>query len=100
MEEKEAGNPPPPDVEGGDHEFTHTTSHGSASNLSFDIVDPVEVRLNDLSVSIETGQNIWTSWLPLKMRSPSKTNRKSILTNIDAEIPSGSLTVILGSSGR
>lgn len=84
---------------GGDQQITRTISHASGNELSFDVVDPVEVQLNDLSVSVDTQQPLWSNYVP-KRFVPKHGGQKSLLKDVNVTLPSGSLTVILGSSGR
>ena len=75
-------------------------SHTTTDDLTLDVVDPVELRIENLSVSIDAEPPPWYhQFLPKKV-TQSQTARKAILNGVDASIPSGSLTVILGGSGR
>lgn len=82
-----------------DDSLESTISAVSTNNLSFDVVDPVHVRIEDLSVSIETVQTLRNRIVPAKWRDSARVDQKAILNSVDAQLPAGSLTVILGGSG-
>ena len=90
---------PDTDPTGRDEQIARTISHASGNELSFDVVDPVEVQLNALAVSVDTQQPPWSNYVP-KRFAPKHAGQRSLLKDVNATIPSGSLTVILGSSGR
>ncbi|EEA27042.1 hypothetical protein TMatcc_004679 [Talaromyces marneffei ATCC 18224] len=74
--------------------------------LSFHAVSPVDVRVDGLTVQIDTTASIWQvsatqAWKRLS-RPKSKVDDasyKTILDDVGAHMPSGSLTAIIGSSG-
>lgn len=85
-----------------DHSPEETDSPTDAFNLSFRAVDPVDVAVQDLSLEVDTTPPIWETgptqlWNRLRRKDPSPP--KPVLTGIDASMPSGSLTAIIGSSG-
>ncbi|CRG87851.1 hypothetical protein PISL3812_04872 [Talaromyces islandicus] len=77
--------------------------------LDFRAVRPVDVQVNDLGVEIDTTPALWQTppkqiWkrLTTSRSAPSDdqgTTYKTILENVNAHMPSGSLTAIIGSSG-
>jgi ABC-type multidrug transport system ATPase subunit len=74
--------------------------------LSFNAVSPVDVRVEDLTVHIDTTPPIWQAspaqawkrWVRPKSRNDDA-SYKTILNGVGALMPSGSLTSIIGSSG-
>ena len=77
--------------------------HDTASNnLSFRAVEPVDVRIRGLTVGVDISQSIFSSFSALTKRrklGPQKAQFKTILNDVTAEMPSGSLTAIIGGSG-
>lgn len=72
-------------------------------NLSLHDVNPVNVRVDNLSLRIDTSPPIWESspsqlWRRLRGQKLEGTS-KTVLDEVDASMPSGSLTAIIGSSG-
>ncbi|KAJ5095583.1 hypothetical protein NUU61_004939 [Penicillium alfredii] len=73
-------------------EGLHGALQDSAYNLTFRAVNPVDVGVSNLSLEIDT--------TPPDMGDHQHENRlKSVLDGVDAAMPSGSLTAIIGSSG-
>ncbi|KAE8380034.1 P-loop containing nucleoside triphosphate hydrolase protein [Aspergillus bertholletiae] len=74
-----------------------------AFNLTFREVQPVDVRVKDLSLKVDISPPIWETapsqtWR--RLRGKRKTDApKTVLDGVDADMPSGSLTAIIGSSG-
>jgi ABC-type lipoprotein export system ATPase subunit len=73
------------------------------SSLSFREVNAVDVRVKDLSVLIDTLPPLWQAtpsqfWSRIRGRRPEESH-KTILNEINAHLPAGSLTAIIGSSG-
>ncbi|KAK0440521.1 P-loop containing nucleoside triphosphate hydrolase protein [Armillaria borealis] len=69
--------------------------------LAFSSVTPVDVQVRNLSVQVE-GTRQWKERFPSLRKNTSDLEArqvKSLLTNIDADFPRGTLTGILGSSG-
>jgi ABC-type multidrug transport system ATPase subunit len=78
---------------------TPSTSASHYDNvISLHEVEPVSVRLEHLSVSVDESPNA-LSKLFVRKASPSHSHVKTILDDITAEMPSGSLTAIIGGSG-
>lgn len=72
-------------------------------NLSLRDVNPVDVAVSGLSLGIDTSSPVWESspaqfWRRLRGQKPEGTS-KIVLDSVDASMPSGSLTAIIGSSG-
>lgn len=90
----------------GDAAFTshHTTSQDveeTGNDLSFRAVDPVNVHVKDLNVDIDvspSGLSAFTASLR-RNKSTREPEVKAILRGVNAYMPSGSLTAIIGSSG-
>jgi ABC-type multidrug transport system ATPase subunit len=76
---------------------TSTSHHGNA--ISLHAVQPVSVRLEHLSVSVDEAPNALARLFSKKKAPPSHSSVKTILDDISAEMPSGSLTAIIGGSG-
>jgi ABC-type multidrug transport system ATPase subunit len=73
-------------------------SHNEANGISLREVDPVSVRLEHLSVSVDESPNAFARAFS-KKPPPSHSHVKTILDDISADMPSGSLTAIIGGSG-
>lgn len=70
-------------------------------NLSLRAVNPVDVNVTDLSLDINTATSVWEPsqlWRRVRGQKPDGTSKK-VLNGVDAAMPSGSLTAIIGSSG-
>ena len=99
----------PANQETGDEEPTLTaplrgstnTSHNDDDDhgLSLREVDPVAVRLEHLSVSVDESPNAFSRLFSKHKTPPSHGHVKTILDDISADMPSGSLTAIIGGSG-
>ncbi|OQD76189.1 hypothetical protein PENDEC_c005G06482 [Penicillium decumbens] len=81
----------------------HATLQDAVYNLSLRNVNPVDVRVNNLSLHLDTSPPIWESspsqfWRRLRGQKLENTS-KTVLDGVDANMPSGSLTAIIGSSG-
>lgn len=80
-----------------------------AFNLSFRAVNTVSVRVRNLALEVDTTPPIWETpptqlWNRIRRRrragdGDGSDSRKTVLNGIDASMPSGSLTAIIGSSG-
>ncbi|KAF7713036.1 Uncharacterized protein PECH_002163 [Penicillium ucsense] len=75
----------------------------AAYNLSLRAVNPVNVQVTDLSLDINTAPPIWKS-SPSQIRDrlrghATPSSSKRVLDGVNAQMPSGSLTAIIGSSG-
>ncbi|KAL2223218.1 P-loop containing nucleoside triphosphate hydrolase protein [Thermoascus aurantiacus ATCC 26904] len=73
------------------------------ANLSLRAVNPVDVRVKDLSVSVDTAPPIWATppsrlWGRLRGKAQPD-SLKTVLDGVSAYMPSGSLTAIIGGSG-
>lgn len=81
------------------------TNVSMASNgentISLREVDPVSIRLDHLSVSVDESPSLFTRLFTknASARDPTRGHVKKILDDISAEMPSGSLTAIIGGSG-
>ncbi|KAJ5156010.1 hypothetical protein N7492_008813 [Penicillium capsulatum] len=71
-------------------------------NLSLRAVNPVDVKVNKLSLDIDVMPPLWESpsqiWRRIRGQKMKGTT-KTVLDSVDASMPSGSLTAIIGSSG-
>jgi ABC-type multidrug transport system ATPase subunit len=73
-------------------------------NLSLRAVNPVDVCVENLSLEIDTKRPIWRTppsqiWHRLRGKQADVQRHKTVLDSVDAFMPSGSLTAIIGSSG-
>jgi ABC-type lipoprotein export system ATPase subunit len=88
-----------------DHVFAEGLQDQTATfNLSLRAVDPVDVCVEDLSLQIDTTRPIWETppsqiWHRLCGKNVDTHTHKTVLDSVDAFMPSGSLTAIIGSSG-
>ncbi|KAI9752269.1 MAG: hypothetical protein M4579_005693 [Chaenotheca gracillima] len=84
---------------------TRSASHDEdpVNEISLREVEPVNVHVHDLSLSVDISPNpaiAWAQALTGKKGSKSSGNKfKQILNEVSAEMPSGSLTAIIGGSG-
>lgn len=93
-------------AEPGPNEKPHTSSiHEVPTNtsnyenpISLHAVEPVSVRLDHVSVFVDESPNVLANIFK-KKTPPSHRNVKPILNDISAEMPSGTLTAIIGGSG-
>jgi ABC-type multidrug transport system ATPase subunit len=75
------------------------TSHGENA-ISLREVNPVSVRLEGLSVTVDQSPNVFGRVFAKNAGArDSESHVKTILDNISAEMSSGSLTAIIGGSG-
>jgi ABC-type multidrug transport system ATPase subunit len=83
------------------HRISTKVSHNKANGISLREVDPVSVRLEHLSVSVDESPNAITRVFSKKKSPPSHSHNhvKTILDDISADMLSGSLTAIIGGSG-
>lgn len=75
----------------------------AAYNLSLRAVKPVEVNVSKLSLGLDILPPIWETspsqvWRRWRGQGPERAS-KTVLDSVDASMPSGSLTAIIGSSG-
>ena len=71
------------------------------NDLSFRAVDPVDISIQNLDVSIDISSNGFTAFKN-RLSSRASTNEKvykAILQDVRAYMPSGSITAIIGGSG-
>lgn len=73
-------------------------------NLSLRAVDPVDVCVENLSLQVDTTRPIWKTspsqlWNRLCWKTMDTHTHKTVLDSVNAFMPSGSLTAIIGSSG-
>ncbi|PGH21586.1 hypothetical protein AJ80_03146 [Polytolypa hystricis UAMH7299] len=76
----------------------------TAPHLSFRAVQPVDVRVRDLAVQVDTTPPIWQSspsllWERVTRKRDKNGALKTVLNGVSASMPSGSLTAIIGGSG-
>jgi ABC-type multidrug transport system ATPase subunit len=64
--------------------------------MDFHHVPPVDVKVRDLSLSIEPSPPTLER---LHLKRPRLLEHKTILHNVSVEVPSGSLMAIIGASG-
>lgn len=75
-----------------------TSASQSENVISLHEVEPVSVRIDHLSVSVDESPNALAR-IFAKNKVPGHSHVKKILDDITAEMPSGSLTAIIGGSG-
>lgn len=83
------------------HQVTSQGVEEAVNDLSFRAVDPVNVHVRDLNVDIDvspSGLSAFTASFTRK-KSTQETEVKAILRKVNAYMPAGSLTAIIGSSG-
>ncbi|KAJ6083401.1 hypothetical protein N7467_007536 [Penicillium canescens] len=75
----------------------------SANNLSFRAVNPTDITVTNLSLKVNITPPTWEPIWKLKQRLHSQSqpteSTKTVLSNITASMPTGTLTAIIGSSG-
>jgi ABC-type multidrug transport system ATPase subunit len=76
---------------------TGASHHGNV--ISLHEVEPVSVKLEHLTVSVNEAPNALATLFSKKKTPPSHNHVKTILDDISADMPSGSLTAIIGGSG-
>lgn len=67
--------------------------------ISLREVDPVSVRLDHLSVSVDESPNVFAKLFSKKKATTGQSHVKNILDDVSADLPSGTLTAIIGGSG-
>ncbi len=83
------------------HQATSQDDETAVNDLSFRAVDPVNVHVKDLNVDIDvspSGLSAFTASFTRK-KSTQQPEVKTILRKVNAYMPAGSLTAIIGSSG-
>lgn len=76
-----------------------TASRFNENSISLREVDPVSVRLEHLSVSVDESPNALARLFSKQKRPPSCSHVKTILDDVSASMPAGTLTAIIGGSG-
>ncbi|KAJ5094428.1 hypothetical protein N7456_010289 [Penicillium angulare] len=81
----------------------HAALQDAVYNLSLRAVNPVDVKVNNLTLDLNTAPPLWESspskiWRRIRGQKPEGTSKR-ILDGVSAEMSSGSLTAIIGSSG-
>jgi ABC-type multidrug transport system ATPase subunit len=76
---------------------SNASHHGNVISLTE--VEPVSVKLEHLTVSVNEAPNAFATLFSKKKTPPSHNHVKTILDDISAQMPSGSLTAIIGGSG-
>ncbi|KAK8055050.1 ABC transporter [Apiospora rasikravindrae] len=85
------------------HETEPRPSLGVANHLSLDDVEPMDVQIRNLTVTVDTSPSILDPSTYPELFSVSKSSTgpttKTLLSSVDASFRPGSLTAILGGSG-
>lgn len=89
------------------HRMTSTPLSLTGGNpLSLDAVDPVDIQIRDLSVTVDVSPSVWTpSTYPELLKSTIGRSRdppprtKTLIHSVSASLRPGTLTAILGGSG-
>jgi ABC-type glutathione transport system ATPase component len=83
--------------------YTRKASDPAGNRLSLRAVDLVDVQARNLSVSVNISTSVFSPYFAtLTSRlwpTKGETLLKTILNDVSADMPSGSLTVIIGGSG-
>lgn len=89
-----------------DHENAldiHQLSTTQSNHISLSDVEPVEVQVRNLAVTVDTSPPWWS---PARFKKPAQTQdgeplaqTKQILYSVSASMPTGTLTAIIGGSG-
>jgi ABC-type multidrug transport system ATPase subunit len=81
----------------------HAISSSHGNQLSLSDVDPVDVQVRDLAVTVDISPSALSlsHYLPRKQSQDATTtsNAKQILHSVSASMPAGTLTAIIGGSG-
>ena len=83
------------------HQATSQDVEEAVNDLSFRAVDPVNVHVKELNVDIDVSLSGLSALIASSRRKKStrEPEVKAILSGVNAYMPSGSLTAIIGSSG-
>lgn len=81
------------------HRISTTASNVHENAISLHEVDPVSVQLEHLSVSVNEAPNGLARAFSKQKSSPGHSYVKTILDDISADMPVGTLTAIIGGSG-
>ncbi|KAJ5266816.1 hypothetical protein N7478_009624 [Penicillium angulare] len=81
----------------------HAALQDAVYNLSLRAVNPVDVKVSNITLDLNTAPPLWESspsqiWQRIRGQKPEGTSKR-ILDGVSAEMSSGSLTAIIGSSG-
>lgn len=68
------------------------------ADISLGAVRPIDVRVRDLKVEVDAGPSPWARIFNQKANT-SENRRKIILHGVNADMPHGTLTAIIGASG-
>ena len=86
-----------------EHHDLHAFSTARSNYISLSEVEPVDVQVRDLAVSVDTSPSIFSlsGLLPRKRNKDGepKSEQKRILYSASASMPAGTLTAIIGGSG-
>lgn len=91
-------NLPTPAAPSDDRDSTNA-SHHDDHGISLREVGPVSVQLEHLTISVDESPNAVTHLFSKKKPLGDQSHVKTILDDISADMPSGSLTAIIGGSG-
>src|SRR5690242_10947326 len=80
------------------HQVRSHASHADNA-ISLSEVDPVSVRLDHLCVSVDEAPNAFAKLFSKKKVTTGQGHVKNILDDVSADLPSGTLTAIIGGSG-
>jgi ABC-type multidrug transport system ATPase subunit len=70
------------------------------NDISFRAIDPVGIQIRNLSVEVDVSQAALPPlWLDEKRRGCNDAKWKTILDDVSADLPKGSLTAVIGGSG-
>ncbi|KAI9841668.1 MAG: hypothetical protein M1837_000462 [Sclerophora amabilis] len=75
---------------------------GSVNEISLHAVEPVDVQVRNVSVSVDTSPSALASFAQKcvkRKRPPLESPIRTILSDVSSDMPSGSLTAIIGGSG-
>lgn len=92
-------HPPTPSTDGLSHRIAATASAVNENSISLRELDPVSVRLEHLSVSVDESPNALSKLFAKQKQPPNQSHVKTILDDVSANMPPGSLTAIIGGSG-
>jgi ABC-type multidrug transport system ATPase subunit len=85
------------------HNGIHILSTSHSNNISLSEVDPVDVQVRNLAVSVDTSPTAFSlsSLLPRRRKQDGdpRPEQKRILHSVSASMPAGTLTAIIGGSG-
>lgn len=100
--------PPGPEItksrtqQSGHYNAEHALATTQSTRISLSEVDPVNVQIRDLSVTVDVSPSVWSlsSLRPKRRRhGDPASDPKRIFHSASASMPAGSLTAIIGGSG-